>query len=278
MRRLYLGLTVAFGLFCGVALAQNAQRENEAAQPGAAGQRQAGQQPGQAGQNFQTRQPGVPRQAGQFGAAGQQATGQQATGQQGSSDQQIAACVYGKCHNEIELSKLAESKAQSEEVKNFAQRMVKDHTPGCQKMQQMAGQLINDQGHAGQNGQAGAEGAPRVATTERAGATSQAHGGQLDWVGIHNQIAQQCLTSTKQELSSKSSAEFDKCYMGQQIAAHMEVIDALKVLRNYASQQLQQDLDKELQTAQTHLQLAKQIEQQLKDRPSERVSRRPKSE
>jgi hypothetical protein len=65
--------------------------------------------------------------------------------------------------------------------------------------------------------------------------------------------------------------------MGQQIAAHMKVVDELKVLRNYASQDLQQSLDKELQTAQHHLQMAKQIEKQLKGSPSERVSRRQES-
>jgi thymidine phosphorylase len=65
--------------------------------------------------------------------------------------------------------------------------------------------------------------------------------------------------------------------MGQQIGEHLKVVDALKVLRNYASPELRQTLDKELQLAQTHLQQAKQIEEQLQDRPSERVSRRPDS-
>ena len=60
--------------------------------------------------------------------------------------------------------------------------------------------------------------------------------------------------------------------------AHLMVVDELKVLRNYASQELQQTLDKELQTAQQHLQLAKHIALKIKDRPSERVSRRPDSE
>ena len=104
-----------------------------------------------------------------------------------------------------------------------------------------------------------------------------AAGGQLDWVSIHQQIGEQCLASVKKELSSKQGADFDQCFMGQQIGAHMKVIDELKVLKNHASSDLKQKLEKEQQTAEQHLQLAKQIEQKLKDRPSERVSRKPDS-
>jgi len=109
---------------------------------------------------------------------------------------------------------------------------------------------------------------------QQGGRTSE---GGLDWINVKKQIGQQCLTSVRQELSQKSASEFDQCFMGQQISAHMKVVDELKVLRNYASHDLQQTLDKELQTAQHHLQMAKQIEQKLKGSSSERVSRRPES-
>ena len=99
--------------------------------------------------------------------------------------------------------------------------------------------------------------------------------GGLDWVAVKKQIGQRCLQSTRQELSQKSAEEFDRCFMGQQIVAHMKVVDELKVLRNYASDQLRQSLDKELQTAEHHLQMAKQIEQGL-DR-HERTARQGQS-
>ena len=83
------------------------------------------------------------------------------------------------------------------------------------------------------------------------------------------------LSSTKEELSNKSSHEFDHCYMGQQIVAHMKVIDELKVLRNYASNDLRQKIDKELETAQHHLKMAKQIEEKTEQAvSSQRLSRR----
>jgi len=122
-------------------------------------------------------------------------------------------------------------------------------------MQQLAGNLLSG-------------------NSQQGGRTSE---GGLDWISVKKQIGQQCLTSTRQELSQKSASDFDQCFMGQQIVAHMKVVDELKVLRNYASQDLQQTLDKELQTAQHHLQMAKQIEQKLKGSSSERTSRRPDS-
>src|SRR5262245_24088747 len=109
MRNVFAGLMVAIGLFCGVTLAQNAQREVQPAQPGAAQPRPA----------VAPRQPVQPGQPGQPG----QQLGQQ--GQPGTADQQIAACVYGACKNEIELAKFAESKAKTDEVREFAQRMVR---------------------------------------------------------------------------------------------------------------------------------------------------------
>jgi len=62
--------------------------------------------------------------------------------------------------------------------------------------------------------------------------------------------------------------------MGQQIGAHMKVVDELKVLRNYASNDLRQKIDKELEMAQHHLKLAKQIEEKLDGQSSDRLSRR----
>jgi len=250
----FAGLILAMGLFCGVSLAQNAQRDNQGTQPGAAGQKQA--DPAGQGQFPQGR--AATEQAGQQAIAGQAAgqAGQPQQGQSPSADQQIAVCVHGECSNEIEIAKFVEPKLQTEEAREFAQRMVREHSPGCQEMHRLAGNLAS-------SGQTGGQ------------ATQQ--GGHLDWISIKKQIGQQCLTSVKQELGSKQGIDLDKCFMGQQIGAHMKVVDELKVLRNYASAQLRETLDKELQMAQTHLQQAKQIEQQLKDRPSERVSRRPES-
>jgi predicted outer membrane protein len=178
----------------------------------------------------------------------------QPVGAQGSNaDQQIAACIYGLEHNEVEISKFAESRLQSPEAKQFAQQMVKDHTQDGDQYKQIAGNLINAQGG------------------DRAG-------GQLDWVSIHKQLGEQCLKSTKEELGrQQQGADFDKGFMACQIEEHLQAKDKLTVLRSHASPQLQQHLDKSLQAVNTHLQHARQIMEQLKERPSERVSRKTDS-
>jgi len=233
----------------GIALGQNPPNN---AQP-----RPQPVQPGQQLQPGQQIQPGQQLQPGQQFQPGQQRLqqpGQQAynTQQAGSADQQIAALVCGCAQNEIEIAKMAQSKAQSSEVKQFAEQMVKDHSPGCEEMRKLAGSL------------AGGESAGRAAD-----------GAGLDWVRIHQEVGRQCLASTKQELGSKEGAEFDHCFMGQQIGAHMMVISELKVLRNHASPELRQKLDQELQLATTHFQKAKQIGEKLADNSTDRISRKP---
>lgn len=256
MRKVIVGLVVVFGV-CGVCLGQNAGQQNQQPQPGQIRAGQRGQvQPGQNqfNQQGQAVQPGQPvGPAGQFAQRPQ--TGQQ--GQAGNTDQEIAAVVHLACRNEIEIAKLGEQKAQSQEVKQFAEKMIRDHSPGCEEMQKLAGSLASSQHHQG--GQTAAH---------------QGQGGRLDWPSIHQQIADQCLTTVKNELSKKPTQDFDECFMGQQIGEHIAVIDKLKVLRNYASSDLQQKLDKELQTAESHLQTALQIEHKLKGESSERLSRR----
>jgi len=224
---------------------------------------------------------------------------QPTTGGASFSDQQIAALVHGAAHNEIEILKFAQAKIQAEEIRQFAEQMIREHTPGCEAMKNLAGHLANPPS-------ATAASAPTTSATATAPLNvpslaprtaapnptpqpsadvhfsdvvtrggSAAAGGSLDWLNIHKEMGQQCLADTKQELSAKEGSEFDHCFLGQQIGAHMHVITTLKVLRNYASAELRQKLDDELQLATTHLQHAKHLAEQMKDRQLERVSRKP---
>ena len=231
----------------------------------------------------------------------------------GSADQQIAALLFGCARNEVEISKLAQDKATSEEVRNFAAMMVKDHTPGMEKMQHVAGPLASAHG-AGTPAEAvkkeeGKEnikeetrekprrdpaakdspvaapregrregGETRVRAVVEAVAEARGNGAHpVDWVSIHKQIADQCLASAKAEFQKKDGAEFDHCYMGQQIMAHAVKLDELKVLRNYASAELRKDIDEATQMATHHLDEAKKIAERMKG-AVERVSRKPKAE
>jgi predicted outer membrane protein len=214
-----------------------------------------------------------------------------------SADQQIAALLFVCARNEVELSKFAQEKATSEEVRSFAEMMVTDHSPELDKLQKAAGPLAS--AHAPGTPAAGVrkevireetreirrdpaapeDAAPprRVAVEEK---TIEARpAGTLDWVSIHKQIADQCLASTKAEFQKKNGAEFDRCYVGQQIMAHAVKLDELKVLRNYAGPELRKDIDEATEIATRHLAEAKKLaESMMKADATERVSRKPKAE
>jgi predicted outer membrane protein len=179
-------------------------------------------------------------------------------GQTSSADQQIAAKIHGGSHNEVEISKFAQSKLQSAEARDFAEKMVRDHTADAESYQRWAGK----------HGDAGVR-------QEESATAAASRGGPLDWNKIHEQVAQQCLASAKQELGRHQGSNFDQAFMGMQLAGHLHMQDELKVLRNHASPDLQQQIDKSLQVVQGHLKEARQVMETLQDRPSERVSRRP---
>jgi predicted outer membrane protein len=99
-------------------------------------------------------------------------------------------------------------------------------------------------------------------------ATAVAGGRQgFNWVTIHRELADQCLESSKKELNDKQANEFDKCYMGMQVAAHMKMLDELKVLKNHVSSQFSQDLEQSIETTEHHLSEAKKIMEEIKDKP-----------
>lgn len=142
---------------------------------------------------------------------------------------------------------------------------------GQQFGQQAAGQQAAGQQFAGQQpgvpGQAGTPGQPGVAGQPAAGnfqTLTSATTGQpgiaqgLNFTMVLQQIGQQCEQSTTQDLGKEQGAKFDKCFVGQQIGAHMGMLAKLRVLKQYASPQLQQILAQGEQTTEHHL-------QQLKD-------------
>ena len=59
-----------------------------------------------------------------------------------TADQQIAALLYNCCRNEVEISKFAQDKLQSNEAQKFAERMVAEHEEACQKLAKFAGPAL----------------------------------------------------------------------------------------------------------------------------------------
>jgi predicted outer membrane protein len=239
-----------------------------------------------------------------------------AAGKSASGDQQLAFCIHGACKNEIAIATFAQDRLQTEAAKQFAAKMVKEHSAGCEKVGQIAGNLVDHSDHAApggdrpdadrpaaaprrESGEGEEPAAPRAGVkvdagevevqaggARRAGARAAADvevragaaGGHVDWIAIHKELGQKCLESTKKELAKHEGMDFDQAFMGQQLLAHMEMVDKLSVFKNHASPQLRQVIDSELQMATNHLNEARQIMEQMKDTETPpRTARRPGS-
>jgi predicted outer membrane protein len=103
---------------------------------------------------------------GRPGFAREGAPGREGASQQG--DQQIAAVLYLGCRNHIEIAQFAQDKLTNEQAKEFAQKMVSDHSPGCEKLKELAGNLVSEQPGGGL--ERGAPGRPGAAPSRRPGA------------------------------------------------------------------------------------------------------------
>jgi putative membrane protein len=110
----------------------------------------------------------------------------------GVTDPQIAHIVVTANQVDITAGELAASRSTNPQVKEFAQRMVTDHTAVNQSATELAG---------------------RLGVTPEDNPTSQ----QLQQGGEQNRAA----------LQGKSGAEFDRAYIDQEVAYHQAVLDAI---------------------------------------------------
>lgn len=244
---------VAAGLSClvvGYALAQQVIQQERPGQPRDPSQSQPGQI------DRATRQDEDRQYTAQY--RGTQSTG----GQKQELQQFIASCLLSKNKAEVEFAQLAEQESQNPQVKEFAQMLVRDHSQLVQKLQPLAGEQ-------------GASTRPGLSDTSRTpGATGQidassrpGQSGQNDALqqlaSLEKQIGERCKQNLREELQQKQGAEFDKCYVGSQIAGHMDSVAKLEVLQQQGPDQIKQLAQQALPKVQQHLEHAKQLMKQL---------------
>lgn len=262
------GVTMAQQTPPGKAAAEDANPANRA--------REAGQvQPGQ-------RQPGVQVQPGQRVQAqpqNVQRTGEQAAGnaQWQNKEQTIAQCVAIDNQGEIALSKFAKDKLHSDEAKEFADMMVKDHSAFLAKLDRFAPNASTDNGFLNStdreeksttqrdrnNQDRNVAANPNAATPVQRTTGFRGDAAGLDFMQVHREIAQQCLASSKEMLNDKKDHEVDQCFIGMQIAKHAAMKDKLTVLERHASGDLAQVLSEGRETAEKHMKHAIDVMEKL---------------
>ncbi len=251
MTRLTFPAMLALTAFASMAMAQSAtetepsttprQTEPSASDPSQTpGQTTPGARPGQA---TTQRQPG---QAGQ-------------AGQPGGLDQQIAACMVLANQQEIALAQFAKDRSESDQVKQFAKMLIEQHQQAITKIEQASPQVAAwkiQLRNAKSDQQAGAEAQPQ--------ANGQATGQNPQFL-MARQIHEECLALTKEALSEKEGADFDKAFVTQQCLAHIGMKAGIKGSEPFASQQLKPVLQEGLKMTEKHLAEAKNLMKQLKD-------------
>lgn len=309
-----IGSLALVALFGSALFVRGAVAQEQPPQEGAPAQQQAQQQEAQP-QDAQQQDAQQQRARQQ---ARQQRAGQQRAGQQGAGlDEHIAACLLLANQEEVALAKFAKEKCESEECKEFAQKLIDDHQQALAKIEQAAPRLATeelvlrntslnrnaraeDQGRAQRDAQSDARSEDRadaaaaeqaetqaetpanerpVARTERQPAQGQDRtaaraGGQSAALEpslmLARQIKEECLAASVTALEEKEGAEFDRCFIDQQVMAHKLMTAQLKGSEPFASAQLKPLIQQSLKTTESHLAKAEELQKKLKkDKDSE---------
>lgn len=160
------------------------------------------------------------------GAAAQEATtGTTATGAElPQADMQFVEKAAGDGKAEVELGEMAVDKASAQEVKDFAQRMIDDHTQANEQLIEIAEQK------------------------------------QLE---IPDELPPEA-QEAKQRLEGLTEAEFDRAYMEHMVADHEKAVSLFEQQANTGQDpELQKFAQDTLPKLQEHLELAQQINTQL---------------
>lgn len=208
-----------------------------------------------------------------------------AVGSVNQADSQIAAWLIVDNQNEVALAKIALQRSENKGVKEFAETARDDHQKCISRLQKFAPQETTSPratGPGAERPRTGTEPArpgteqPRPGTEQprtdqprpgtdplrQPGITRQPSAG-LEVVSLKRELGQQCLQSAQRELEKKTNAEFDKCFMTGQVVGHQHMIDALTVFKKHASPQLQEILQDDIEMAEGHLKMAKDLFQEL---------------
>ncbi|HEY2837592.1 MAG TPA: DUF4142 domain-containing protein [Pirellulales bacterium] len=209
-----------------------------------------------------------------------------------STDAFLARWLIIDNQNEIEAARLAQQKSKDSDVKQFAEQMIQDHQKLIDQLARFANEnaepraaanRAGGQAPAGQsrtveaqqngnnqvrtevtqeparvNGQAAPERRTVARVTDQGQIPGQASH-QSDMLALKQELADECRNSIRQELDRKDGKEFDECYIGMQLAAHMMAIDTMKVFERHASNELKQTIANGVKTAEGHLSTAKKI-------------------
>jgi predicted outer membrane protein len=213
----------------------------------------------------------------------------------------IAACLAIENQEEIQIAQFAKDKTNNEEVKKFASMLVEEHTAMLEALRQAAPnstqvstlkestQRDGTQRDGTQRDGTQRDGTQRDGTqrdgTQRDGALRDgtprtgAEGPTLEIVQLQRELAEQCLSDSKELLTQKSEGDFDKCFVGMQFAKHAGMQSKLTVLQRHVTGELKDVVSQGLETTKKHMKHAEELMSRMdSDSTKEATSERRKTE
>jgi predicted outer membrane protein len=183
---------------------------------------------------------------------------------QSDLDRQLATCLAIDNRAEIQIAQFAEGRAQRSEVKEFAKKLQNDHNEFLQRLSQIS-PMVNA--------------VPGTQPGAVAGQTTTRPAGhdESKMMAIKQEVANTCVKAIQEELSNKSDNEFDRCFVGSQVGAHMHMLAMLQVFERHASPSLAPVIRDGITTVEEHLQRGKQLLKGLESELAQAESDRPTS-
>jgi hypothetical protein len=87
----------------------------------------------------------------------------------------------------------------------------------------------------------------------------------VDFLQLHQEMSDQWLENSKEFLNEKKGADFDKCFVGMQVAEHARMHASLTVFHRHASGELQGLIEKSLEKCEQHMNTAVSLLKKLED-------------
>jgi predicted outer membrane protein len=202
-------------------------------------------------------------------------------------------------HAEIELSQMAVQKSANEEVKQFAQTLIKDHKMLNEKLTAFVPQHVmqkvkasGDTRHSQADPSADRPGETAPETREDQFAEQQPDRDEVqeadpatqqddrttalrpDYEGapvvdklceITIEACNNKLTATKEMLNQYSGQDFDMGFIGTQISCHVEMLSQLKAIEDVGTPEFQQLVGNAKTSVEQHLKTAKALAKKLED-------------
>ena len=160
----------------------------------------------------------------------------------------LIPCGINANEAEVTLGNIAVQRALSNEVKQFAGEMVKDHTAALNELRQLQGKLNQ------QLRPQSPDNTPTAGTMFK----------------MNQEIEQACLATAQRDLEQMSGSDFDRAYIGMQVGMHSHLASALPIVKNYAtSPELKKAIEDQLQVVARHLDQAKKLWKDLEHNTSQ---------